>query len=370
MTSTSKYAFEKRYDPQNEKDAEELLEIFANLSDSDIELSDDEGGNMNNDFANAGTEEVRVGADKIGPQTREIVEHLDEEYDEEDDIPLSMLVGRKETVTAKGLVKWCRNAYSIPEIVWTPKEDEENDFNLRESNIEVATNTLSTFNDTWGQMDVDPSPSTSGTDMSLSSNLTALLPKIDEDNIMDAQTAKQKMTEILDMLEGKVEKLRREAASLEEDKDHILASLDSIRTADWILEMAHFEQEETHRYLDRIIDRCLTVDIKIHTQRDQPQEEALHQVNHLIDALVMTLKTDPDGAKEKCVSYMNACSPQHVHGIMDKKFENALLGCTLDDQKRVKKRLQGLLSYLDRLDVTCEDAFPPNFVNNTYTRRF
>lgn len=56
---------------------------------------------------------------------------------------------------------------------------------------------------------------------------------------MDAQTAKQKMTEILDMLEGKVEKLRREAASLEEDKDHILASLDSIRTADWILEMAH-----------------------------------------------------------------------------------------------------------------------------------
>ncbi|KAK9686000.1 hypothetical protein QE152_g37523 [Popillia japonica] len=54
--------------------------------------------------------EVRVGADKIGPQTREIVEHLDEEYDEEDDMPLSMLIGRKETVTAKGLVKWCRNA--------------------------------------------------------------------------------------------------------------------------------------------------------------------------------------------------------------------------------------------------------------------
>ncbi|KAI4469179.1 bag family molecular chaperone regulator 2 [Holotrichia oblita] len=200
--------------------------------------------------------------------------------------------------------------------------------------------------------------------MSLSSNLTAILPKIDEDNIMDPQTAKQKMTEILDMLEGRVEKLRKEAATLEEDKDHILASLDSIRTADWILEMAHFEQEETHRYLDRIIERCLTVDIKIHTQRDQPQEEALHQVNHLIDALVMTLKTDPDGAKEKCISYMNACSSQHVHGIMDKKFENALLGCTLDDQKRVKKRLQGLLSYLDRLDVTCEVTILPNESNN------
>ncbi|KAK9712670.1 hypothetical protein QE152_g24771 [Popillia japonica] len=81
MASTSKYAFEKRYDPQNEKDAEELLEIFANLSDSAIEWSDDEGGYMNNDFAIFGTEEVRVGGDKIGPQTREIVEHLEEEYD-------------------------------------------------------------------------------------------------------------------------------------------------------------------------------------------------------------------------------------------------------------------------------------------------
>ncbi|KAK9739144.1 hypothetical protein QE152_g9271 [Popillia japonica] len=104
----------KRYDPQNEKDAQELLKIFTNLSNSDIELSEHEGGNMNNDFAIAGTEEVRMKnmmkKTTRRCQTREIVEHLDEEYDEEDDTPLSMLIGRKETVTAKGLVKWCRNA--------------------------------------------------------------------------------------------------------------------------------------------------------------------------------------------------------------------------------------------------------------------
>ncbi|KRT84792.1 hypothetical protein AMK59_146 [Oryctes borbonicus] len=209
--------------------------------------------------------------------------------------------------------------------------------------------------DIGDQMDIDPTPSTSCTDV-VAANVSEVLPKIDEeDNIMDERTAKRKVTELLDRLEGRVEKLRKEASALEEDKDNILISLDSIRTAECLTDMGQFEQEETQRYLDRIIERCLTVDIKIHTPRDKPQEEALHQINHLIDALVMSLKTDPDSAKEKCVSYMNACSSHHVQGITDKVFENALLGCTLDDQKRIKKRLQGLLSYLERLNATFQD---------------
>lgn len=77
-------------------------------------------------------------------------------------------------------------------------------------------------------------------------------------------------------------------------------------------------------------------------------------MNHLIDTLVMGLKTDSDGTKSKCISYMNACSSHFVHGITDKNFESVLLGCTLDDQKRVKKRLQGLLNYFDKLQVANE----------------
>ena len=44
---------------------------------------------------------------------------------------------------------------------------------------------------------------------------------------------------------------------------------------------------------------------------------------------------------------MNACSSQN-DGFSDKMFETAILGCTLDDQKRIKKRLQGLLDYIDK----------------------
>lgn len=100
------------------------------------------------------------------------------------------------------------------------------------------------------------------------------------------------------------------------------------------------------------MSRALTVEVQVLTHRDKMQEEALHQVNSLIDSLVVGVKTDPVGSKAKCVSYMNACSSHFVQGITDKNFESVLLGCTLDDQKRVKKRLLGLLSYFDKLNVT------------------
>jgi BCL2-associated athanogene 2 len=85
----------------------------------------------------------------------------------------------------------------------------------------------------------------------------------------------------------------------------------------------------------------------VKTTRDRTQEDALHQVNSFIDGLVMGLRGDPFGTKSRCLAFMNACS-SHAHGTADKNFEAAILGCTLDDQKRVKKRLQGLLDYIDQ----------------------
>lgn len=73
------------------------------------------------------------------------------------------------------------------------------------------------------------------------------------------------------------------------------------------------------------------------------------QVNGLIDSLVVGLKNDATGTRLRCESFMNACSSQQNSGHLDKIFESAILGCTLDDQKRVKKRLQGLMDYIDKV---------------------
>lgn len=58
------------------------------------------------------------------------------------------------------------------------------------------------------------------------------LPQIDENNTIDEKKPKERIIQMLDMFESHVERLRKEAARLEEEKDNLLASLDSIRHTD------------------------------------------------------------------------------------------------------------------------------------------
>lgn len=87
----------------------------------------------------------------------------------------------------------------------------------------------------------------------------------------------------------------------------------------------------------------------VKTTRDCTQEDALHEVNRFIDSLVVGLRADPFGTKSRCLSFMNSCTSTTAEGAVDKNFETAILGCALDDQKRVRRRLQGLLDYIDQL---------------------
>jgi BCL2-associated athanogene 2 len=78
-------------------------------------------------------------------------------------------------------------------------------------------------------------------------------------------------------------------------------------------------------------------------------------INHLIDE-VIRVDLDPIVKRKKCQEYLNACSTDFQYSsltvteetitFVDKKFEGHLLGCTLDDQKRIKKRLEALLNYM------------------------
>lgn len=184
-----------------------------------------------------------------------------------------------------------------------------------------------------------------------SSELCTNLPKIDENTPLSSKSPKERMLEVLDVLESHVEKIRKDAAKLEDERDQILSSIDSVKNTDFMSSLTANDREDINQYAERILSRCLTVEVKVLTLRDSLQEEALHQVNDLINGLIMCVKTDPGIAKAKCISYMNAYSSLMVEGETDKEFESTLLGCTIDDQKRVKKRLQGLLTYFDKLGI-------------------
>ena len=100
------------------------------------------------------------------------------------------------------------------------------------------------------------------------------------------------------------------------------------------------------------------------TVRDHSQVDSLNIINHLIDEIIRF--GDPITKRQKCQEYLNACSSYDFHYTMnfastsqvtfiDKKFEGHLLGCTLDDQKRIKKRLEALLSYMAQQIINISD---------------
>lgn len=110
-------------------------------------------------------------------------------------------------------------------------------------------------------------------------------------------------------------------------------------------------------YSQRISSRLATVDISVKTVRDAAQDDALHQVNSLIDSLITV--NDRVMARQRCQTFLNACdfhdvsaNPSELEQIVDKKFEMAVLGCTLDDQKVIKKRLQALMTYLNKQTIS------------------
>nr|CAI5847157.1 unnamed protein product [Callosobruchus analis] len=79
-------------------------------------------------------------------------------------------------------------------------------------------------------MDVDPIPgSSSGISTAV---VLQAMPKIDEDHLLSNKPPKERIVEMLDMLETHVEKLRRGASQLEEDRDALLSTLDSVVNAD------------------------------------------------------------------------------------------------------------------------------------------
>nr|CAD7398097.1 unnamed protein product [Timema cristinae]CAD7433098.1 unnamed protein product [Timema monikensis] len=173
------------------------------------------------------------------------------------------------------------------------------------------------------------------------------VPQIIEANPDSPQKSpKDRLIDLFDQVEKHVERMRRDALRMEEEKDILLTTLDTLRNSEMMIELDESEREEVNHFAEHIVNRCLTVEVHVKTTRDPMQEDSLHQVNSYIDSLVVSLREDPTGTKTRCVMFMNACSSQ-AQGAADKNFEAVILGCTLDDQKRIKKRLQGLLDYID-----------------------
>lgn len=165
-----------------------------------------------------------------------------------------------------------------------------------------------------------------------------------------------------------IENIRKEALKMSEDLENVYNSVEDVKNSELLNQLSDGEplitmyivlyilalhltygfsvdKEDINQFANRIIDRCETVNINVLTTRSESQQNCLEEINTMIDRIVNTLREDPDNAKAMCQSYIASCSSlENEFGC--KEFETAVLGCTLDDQKRIIKRLQGLMDYI------------------------
>lgn len=206
---------------------------------------------------------------------------------------------------------------------------------------------------------------------------------VDDSRVLDRPVdLNERFVTVLDHLDAHVEKFRKDAMGLQEKRDYLLMSIDLIKSNDLLHTMSECERDEIFTYIQRVNSRLSTVELNVRTVRDRSQEDSLSQINALIDMMI-TLG-DPVLSRQRCQQYLNACCSsaeagghlgehysevnvfvqESYAGVMsadgmetdlgpvDKKFESVLLGCTLDDQKNIKKRLQALMDYLNKQTIS------------------
>lgn len=103
------------------------------------------------------------------------------------------------------------------------------------------------------------------------------------------------------------------------------------------------EKEEIEANAERLICRCLTVEVSVTTPRNDIQEKALQRTKEILQNLKGLLIKGKQSAVDTAKSYLNACSSEPEGRIVDHRFQGIILECTADDQKMIRKKLKEMI---------------------------
>ncbi len=154
--------------------------------------------------------------------------------------------------------------------------------------------------------------------------------------------------------------------------------------------------EEVATIIDQLTNMLMDVNLKVATKRTNHEEEALHQVNIIINKLVCKFKDDGHTTKELCNVFIKSCYRPgknvlilqfNQHCLLDLKsvssgqcteetgvnaadeesdletlFQTMIAKCAPDDKHRIGRRLHGLLNYIVSQQI---DIPFPTVVNMT-----
>lgn len=89
--------------------------------------------------------------------------------------------------------------------------------------------------------------------------------------------------------------------------------------------------------------RTLSVEISVGTIRNPQQEDALRKATTIIDEIVKKLLDDVDASRQRLLALHAACVTEAPPVPIDQKFQAIVISCALEDQKKIKQRLETLM---------------------------
>ncbi|CAI5769631.1 BAG family molecular chaperone regulator 2 [Podarcis lilfordi] len=156
-----------------------------------------------------------------------------------------------------------------------------------------------------------------------------------------------RLLECLDQLERRVEALRDTASSMEQEKESLLEMIHGIQNSQDMRNISEGEREELSLTAKRLMGRTLTVEVSVETIRNPQQQESLLHATRMIDEIVGKLLDDLEDSKSRLMSLYGACTSEVPAGPVNQKFQSVVIGCAIEDQKKIKRRLETLLRNIE-----------------------
>ncbi|XP_061601600.1 BAG family molecular chaperone regulator 2 [Cololabis saira] len=158
------------------------------------------------------------------------------------------------------------------------------------------------------------------------------------------------LLESLDQLEIRVEALRETASAMEQERDGILEMIQSIQNSQEMRNICAGEREELSLTANRLMGRAISVEISVGTIRNPQQEEALRKATCMIDEMVKKLLDNMESGRKQLLALHAACVSEAPPVPVDQKFQAIVIGCALEDQKKIKRRLDTLLRNVENAE--------------------
>lgn len=151
------------------------------------------------------------------------------------------------------------------------------------------------------------------------------------------------LLEALDDLETRVQSLRDTASALELEKESLIEIIHNVKNSQDMRNISDGEREELTLTAERLMNRTVTVEVSVETIRNPQQASSLQQAMLTIDEILKKVMDNLEGGKKQLMSMYAACTSEVPPGPIDQKFQSIIIGCAIEDQKKIKRRLENLI---------------------------